>query len=48
MLKNKDFEKWLNENKIIYDKNDNDMLKALYSEFIIETENKTIRNIFIK
>lgn len=47
MLKDKEFINWLNKNKIIYDKKNIDLLKALYSEYKIEKENKIIKNIYI-
>jgi phage antirepressor YoqD-like protein len=42
-LKNKDFLDWLKQNKIIYNEADNNLMVALYSEFVIENK-KTGKN----
>lgn len=47
MLKDKEFTKWLEKNKIIYDKENLDMMKALHGEYIIEKNNKVIKNVFL-
>lgn len=36
ILFDKDFIKWLEDNEIIYDKKDESLIKALYSEYFIE------------
>lgn len=47
MSKDKEFTKWLKKNKIIYDKENLEMIKALYGEYIIEKNNKVIKNVFL-
>ena len=47
MIVDRDFFEWLKKNKIKYDENNYDLMKALYDEFIIEKENKIINNIFL-
>jgi hypothetical protein len=39
-LKDKYFKEWLEKNEIIYKNKDNDYIKALYSEYIIEEDTK--------
>lgn len=39
-LKDRDFKEWLEKNEIIYKDKDNDYIKALYSEYLIELQTK--------